>query len=216
MKEYILTNGKKFIRYDLNGKYIQVNNVALAEVYPNKTKAFNVIKNSVPKAIARTFYVAEIVDGEVVQCTIPKSDEVVKTRCDFVYKVESSNNDGCWYSKFLGLDKLFEESRKRGEVISQELSDIDSEITDVCHYIEFFLLSGRDGYKIYKKLHDLLNERRRLKDEQKIIGVINKRQEISRSVEEILNAIEDCKKQSYQPRKLGGLFEYGVESLESN
>lgn len=47
---------------------------------------------------------------------------------------------------------------------STSLSDIDKEINDIYHYIEFSNLDAYRGWKAYKMLKDKLNERRRIKN----------------------------------------------------
>ena len=47
---------------------------------------------------------------------------------------------------------------------SNSLSDIDKEINDIYHYIEFSNLDAYRGWKAYKMLKDKLNERRRIKN----------------------------------------------------
>jgi len=47
---------------------------------------------------------------------------------------------------------------------STSLSDIDKEINDIYHYIEFSDLDAYRGWKAYKMLKDKLNERRKIKD----------------------------------------------------
>ena len=55
------------------------------------------------------------------------------------------------------------------EVVSQELSHCDKEINDIQHFIEFNKLNAANGYIIYRDLHNLLNQRRELKNTLKII-----------------------------------------------
>lgn len=59
---------------------------------------------------------------------------------------------------------------KYKEMISQEISHCDKEIVDITHFIEFNTLNACDGYVIYRDLHNLLNQRRELKNLLKIIN----------------------------------------------
>lgn len=66
------------------------------------------------------------------------------------------------------VQKIISETCKRLDDVcktySTSLSDIDKEINDIYHYIEFSNLDAYRGWKAYKMLKDKLNERRKIKD----------------------------------------------------
>ena len=74
---------------------------------------------------------------------------------------------------------------KRNYEISQELSEVESMIVDLEHYIEFSVLNARDGYVAYKKLHNLLLRRRKIKNEQKVVNMITKNYGIADDIKQI-------------------------------
>ena len=73
------------------------------------------------------------------------------------------------------------------------------------HAIEFNSYNARDGYKIYKLLHDLRLERRKYKDEQ-IIADVMKSSFASSNWELARTRVEDLKDRQYQVRNLEELF----------
>ena len=80
------------------------------------------------------------------------------------------------------------------------------EISDVIHYIEFNNLNAREGYKIYKRLNELLCKRRHLKFEQKIVSSINRNRRASDYISDIIATIKECTNDVYKPRIATDLF----------
>ncbi len=61
---------------------------------------------------------------------------------------------------FDSTDQIFKEWKE----LHNELSIADKKRSDVEHYIEFFNLNAAQGYKAYKMLKDILQERREIKN----------------------------------------------------
>ncbi len=206
-REFVLTNGSKYIKCDINGNYKQVNNLCIADTYETQKTASNIMINSLPKSLRYTYYVAEIIDGELVPCNSPYPPKITRIKGTKSFQFENSCNDVKWCKSFMGLDRVFEEAEKRYKELPQELSDIEAQVIDLEHYIEFVSLNARDGYKIYRKLKELLNRRRILKYESKIVNVINKNKSVLEGVNNILFVIDECQNSAYKPRVLIDLFE---------
>lgn len=90
------------------------------------------------------------------------------------------------------------------------LSEVDKEICDVMHYIEFYNLDAAKGYKMYKMLKDCRMRRRKIKDEYEkvnaaIIALAN--EELIEKVKTALKQINGLDKRMYTPRILTELFE---------
>lgn len=203
-REFVLTNGVKFIKQDADGKYKQTSSIGLADIFDSQTIADNVRMNSVPKSLSRTYRVAEIVDGEIVQIQAFVTAEKVRTGDTVHFNNSYWNNE--WCKCFAPLDGIFEKAAKRGNELIREIRDIEFEIVDVEHYIEFNNLNAREGYKIYKKLNELFCKRRDLKFEQKIVNAINKNHKASECIADIVSTIKECKNDTYKPRILAELF----------
>ena len=84
--------------------------------------------------------------------------------------------------------------------VSSRLSEIDLELSDMLHYIEFHKFSACEGYKLCKKLQQILDKRRVIKNELKVV------QETERIYNplNITAKIEHC---TYKPRVLNELFD---------
>lgn len=210
IKEYVLTNGTKFIKRNFDGQYSQVNNLTLADTFKTQQSAKNFMLNSLPVQLSRSYYVAKVEDGQIIRCTVPKPEKPIHKKYNVTYKQTTILDDSDWCKNFIGLDDVFKKALKRGSKVAQELSDIDLEICDLEHFIEFKTLDVFTGYKAYKKMHDLLVKRRELKNEHKIIGAINNNQVAAENISNILCVIKECKQQTYSPRKSPKLFEVGL------
>jgi hypothetical protein len=59
--------------------------------------------------------------------------------------------------------------------ISKQLKEVELEIEDLYHYIEFGTFNAAQGYKAYKMVKERLIKRRELKDEQILLDSIQEK-----------------------------------------
>ena len=93
----------------------------------------------------------------------------------------------------------------RATWVEYKLQEVENKIQDVLHAIEFNLYNARDGYKIYKLLHDLRLERRKYKDEQ-IIADVMKSGFAGSNWELVRTRVNDLKDRQYHVREMEELF----------
>lgn len=94
---------------------------------------------------------------------------------------------------------LFLSYRKR--VLNKLMSDSDKQIVDIEHEAEFNKYNVCDGYKCYKKLHDIRVKRREAKDELEQIGYLSGINVISpNSVIQAMKCIDGMDGRKYRPR----------------
>lgn len=214
MAQYVITDGEKYIKSNFNGKVTQATNITMADVFDTKQQAMSFLKNSICKAWQRKYYVAEYENGDVVQCTVPKPPKTIKKITDKVFEI-SDEPLGLteWELRLDGMQNLFRDAAKRANELSQEMSDIEAKIVDWEHYIEFTKLNAREGYKAYSALNRLFEQRRAIKNEQKLVSAINRNQNCSNGMTEIINVLEGLKHQKYRARALPELFECGIDEV---
>ena len=94
------------------------------------------------------------------------------------------------------IEKAYEQLDDTCKTCSSRLSEVDKEISDIYHYIEFSNLDAYRGWKAYKLLKDKLKERREIKDDYD--AAIRFRKSIKAKVKQI-NHEKATKK--YTPRK---------------
>jgi hypothetical protein len=132
--KYILTDGENYV-VNSNGN-ILAKTKPDAFIWNTKEAAENVKEYSTNKKVKANFYVEEI---ETYVSDVPGYIEMeMRTVLEFYDIVKD-----CAES----FDSMVE-----------QLSQIDKELSDIDHFIEFTELNARDGYKIYKKLSSMREE----------------------------------------------------------
>ena len=86
-----------------------------------------------------------------------------------------------------------------------ELSLADKEISDIYHYIEFNNLNAVDGFKIYKRLQEALQKRRKVKDRLAEITSISNLTNMDK-IKNSHDVINSNMNRHYNPRVLADLF----------
>lgn len=91
------------------------------------------------------------------------------------------------------------DSADREQDLKDALSNVDRQLSDIEHFIEFTDLNARDGFKIYSKMKHLRRYRRDIKYRLKIIDGINS-QNIDPEV--LKRMVSYFKNLTYQPREI--------------
>lgn len=112
-----------------------------------------------------------------------------------------------WIKVVNDLMALSKETQEHQNEMNSKQSDIDKEIVDIQHYIELFELNEGDGYKAYKMLQARLKERREVKNEIFIVGLILSMNMKMQNPENIIKSIKGLDNRKYDPRILKELFQ---------
>lgn len=89
-------------------------------------------------------------------------------------------------------------------------TQVEKEICDIMHYIEFNNLDAANGYKIYKMLRECRLKRRQIKDEDvRVTATIQAlgNNELQEKLKESIIKIKALDNRNYRPRVLSELFE---------
>ena len=124
----------------------------------------------------------------------------IKGKSKMYYKVEQQFED-----KKSSL-RAFIDSMDDSGTLSMEMSQVDKELEDMKHYIEFSCLNAADGYKAFKKMQDLLLRRRTIKDKMNFAQVLEQRKIDKPSLQAALTYLENLGNRSYEVRADTGLF----------
>lgn len=106
--------------------------------------------------------------------------------------------------------ELFNDLEQYGNQLRYQLSEVDLEICDINHYIEFFSLDAAKGYKAYRMLKERLLRRRKIKDELAKTNIFVASTSGDFSSGKVDHQIKAFDKRQYTPRVLGELF--GIET----
>ena len=202
LAQYVITDGTRWIMRDRNKKYVPTSNEALADIFGNK-EANSVYQNNLSKALKSVFHVEKIDKPPTLIKQI--SHEEVKLNTEMVSIAE---NIQYWVDKVSGLNGLAAEALHRKEELINQLSEVDKELCDINHYIEFCNLNAAQGYKAYKMIKDRRMKRRSIKNELDVLNMILGKKLSESVTNEITNAVLGMDKRIYEPRVLNELFDF--------
>lgn len=105
------------------------------------------------------------------------------------------------------LEESFDLLVKRKKMLELERLEIEREITDLYHCMEFYNLNAAKGFKIYKMMQERLIRRRQNKDETLKIDYILSGGISGLTSKNTRKKFESLENRQYQPRALKELFE---------
>lgn len=166
-------------------------------------KANNVIQNSI-KPMQRYQYVLKEASIEEKQENYSDMEDgdYIPTRFDGM--------DTNWNEYVEELISFSSQLRQYRLNLNYMLSEVDKEICDIMHYIEFYNLDAAKGYKTYKMLKDCRLRRRKIKDEyEKVSAAITvfANDDLIDKLKNALHQMKGLDARTYKPRVLAELFE---------
>lgn len=121
---------------------------------------------------------------------------------------DTLHND--WESMLTNLCYMSDHMSEYQNNLSQMLSDVDKEICDIMHYLEFNDLTDAEMLKASKMLQDRRRHRREIKDEMDKTALMKSTfldGTFGIKVQQSLEIMERMKDRQYTPRKLASLFQ---------
>ena len=189
---YVLYNNKYYLMHNAIGQWTPTPELNESFQFNDKTKADNALSN-LPKKMRNLGYFVQQIDAP-------------SKPVDFDW---NANLDLADYDSALAqigsFCDLHDQLVARATWVEYKLQEVENKIQDVLHAIEFNSYNARDGYKIYKLLHDLRVERRKYKDEQIIADVMKSGFDGS-NWELARTRVDDLKDRQYHVREMEELF----------
>jgi len=189
---YVLYNNKYYLMHNAIGQWIPTTELSESFQFNDKTKADNALAN-LPKQMRNLGYFVQQID-------------VPSKPVDFD-QFNNSNlvNYDLALAQIGAFCDLHDQLVARATWVEYKLQEVENKIQDVLHAIEFNSYNARDGYKIYKLLHDLRLERRKYKDEIFIRELID---DNIRSADwgKFKSRVEYVKNRKYNAREMEELF----------
>ena len=190
---YVLYNTKYYLMQNAIKQLIPTDNLDEALKFNDRIKAENAIAN-LPKQTRNLGY-------QVKQIDTPSKPVDFDRNANFdLVDFDSA------LAQIGSFCDLHDQLVARVTWVEYKLQEVENKIQDVLHAIEFNSYNARDGYKIYKLLHDLRLERRKYKDEQ-IIANVMKSGFASSNWELARTRVDDLKDRQYHVREMEELFE---------
>lgn len=202
MAQYVITDGSRWIMKDKNGKFVPTSCEPLADVFGNK-EVNSVYQNNLPKALKSVFHIEKIDKPPKLVKQITHEEVQENTETPSI-----AENIQYWVDKISGLNGLAVEALHRKEELTNQLSQVDKELSDINHYIEFVNLNAAQGYKAYKMIKERRIKRRSIKNELEILSIILGKKISDSVTDEIQTAVSgmDCRR--YEPRVMNELFDF--------
>ena len=191
---YVLYNNKYYLMQNAIKQFVPTTELNEAFQFNDKVKAENALAN-LPKQMRNLGYFVQQIDTP----TKPVDFDQLNSELELV------NYDSALVQIGSFCD-LHDQLVARATWVEYKLQEVEDKIQDVLHAIEFNLYNARDGYKMYKLLHDLRLERRKYKDEQ-IIADVMKSGFAGSNWELVRNRVDDLKNRQYHVREMEELFE---------
>lgn len=189
---YVLYNQKYYLMHNAIGQWTPTPELNESFQFNDKIKADNALAN-LPKQMRNLGYFVQQVDTPSKPVDFDQFTDIELVNYDSALAQIGSFCD------------LHDQLVARATWVEYKLQEVENKIQDVLHAIEFNSYNARDGYKIYKLLHDLRIERRKYKDEQ-IIADVMKSGFAGSNWELTRNRVDDLKDRQYHVRNLEELF----------
>ena len=189
---YVLYNNKYYLMHNAIGQWIPTPELSESFQFNDKIKAENALSN-LPKQMRNLGYFVQQVDAPTKPVDFDQF-----TNVDLVNYESALAQIGSFCD-------LHDQLVARATWVEYKLQEVENKIQDVLHAIEFNSYNARDGYKIYKLLHDLRLERRKYKDEQ-IIADVMKSGFAGSNWELARTRVDDLKDRQYHVREMEELF----------
>lgn len=190
---YVLYNQKYYLMHNAIGQWTPTPELNESFQFNDRTKAENALSN-LPKQMRNLGYFVQQIDAPSKPVDFDRN-----TNLDLVDYDSALAQIGSFCD-------LHDQLVARAAWVEYKLQEVENKIQDVLHAIEFNSYNARDGYKIYKLLHDLRLERRKYKDEQ-IIADVMKSGFAGSNWELARTRVDDLKDRQYHVREMEELFE---------
>lgn len=211
MAKYIITNGYSYICDNLCDTTKEIDK---AKIFNNIKTANNVYRSSIAKSYKQMGF--QVREAGTDNSNKNSNDSVTINANINISNATSSNEKINSAYTEVDIDDLKKSINDLSEKLTtlkgnkewllDEESNIDKQISDILHYIEFYNFSASDGYKLCKALKELRLRRRDVKNKIELISIIN-----THTCNNIANgntnkAIDNLSKKQYVPRVLNDLF----------
>ena len=196
MKYYVKTRNNEYISILADNSLWLTTDINKAFLFKSKDKARNIAKHGVSNKVKRQHgpFIVYAVEEEVPTVETPKS---IENNIGLSCVKPNTETSQITKNFFIEIKNLIDENMSD---ISDRLSEVDLELSDMLHYIEFHKFSACEGYKLCKKLQQILDRRRVIKNEMRVV------QETER-IYNPLNITDKVNHQIYEPRVLNTLFD---------
>ena len=194
MTNYYVTNGNQYIC--TKGGIHAVSDIKKA-TQCNIDKASNIL-TTIPKNLSKL--------ASWTILPVPEEDRVNEGEQDQKFSSMEFIDVDSMLDELKDLTSRVEYFAKYSKSINKQLAEVELEIEDLYHYIEFSTFNAAQGYHAYRMLKERLIKRRQLKDERIILDSIQEKNMLTCTGDSISETVDRLDRRSYRPRVLKELF----------
>ena len=201
MRKYVITNGDYYIRKDdKTNKYVPVHSPKYALQFESEMQAKAILKNSISKSIRSGYFVKALEFLSTVTVNPDKQKELCSKA------VEQANVED-FANQVKEIANVLSHAPARKSELLSKLSDIDKQVVDMQHYIEFGKFNAYQGYMAFKMLQNALKQRREYKNEIEMLVQVEECRLNVTAIATFASKISDIGNKVYTPRVLSELFD---------
>lgn len=201
MRKYVITNGDYYIRKDdKTNKYVPVHSLKYALQFESEMQAKAILKNSISKNVKQGYFVKTLEFASTIIVNQDKQRELCA-------KEVQQANISDFADKVKDIANVLSHAQTRKNELLSKLSDIDKQVVDMEHYIEFGKFNAYQGYMAFKMLQNALRQRREYKNEIEMLSQVEECQVNVMAIVKFANKISNIESKTYSPRVLPELFE---------
>ena len=184
---YVITDGTRYIGCDSDTKE-------------------NIIVESFKKAVRLKFNKINAIYNKLAEDLLKDGEWKIISTIEIKHDLSEADIEIDVDEMMESLEADFDLLVKRKKVLELELLEIEREITDIYHAMEFYNLDAAKGYKIYKMMQERLIRRRQNKDETLKIDYILSGGIKGLTSKQTRKRFESLENREYTPRALKELF----------
>lgn len=195
MSKYFVTNGDKYLRKNKQGEYYLANKED-ATAWDTRKQALNALNTGIGKQYKKGFYIEK-----------PGKAEDPETELERFIEADTTNFDR-WLADIGDLKHFANTINTKIPDLREKLSEVNKEIGDVLHYIEFGKLNASQGWAASEMIKIARQRRRKIKDLLYIAEKIKRGKKVDiPEYESVQIAIDNLNNRHYNPRTLNVIFE---------
>ena len=214
MKSWVLKTTNGHYLSNVNGRYVEVDNLDMAARWSKEERALAVLNSNSVSPEMRPLFFAERLPRDAESAEVPEElgfeYPTITIKSAQAPSVKAAQK---YTDKIDEVYRFFSQIPDTKAILKKEQKRIERAICDIQHYIELGNLGASDGYKAYKLLQSYLLQRREMKDKIALLeafgNAIN-----SSGLAEAKKAAESLVTRTYRPRELPDLFERYTQQEE--
>lgn len=191
---YMICNNGKYVGQDIEAGFYITEDIAFARAWKKLEKANNVLRMMQQcKKFKNYHFEVKYCEQSTAKAQKQKTPEPIELDYDVNQKLEE-------------IAIFAKEIEKRKTYLYQLIHNAELELIDIDHAAEFQTLNAAQGYKLYKRLHDVCTKRREYKNEVQVIENTLKTRINGCDLGNLEKSIAGLETRKYAPRINADLF----------